>query len=200
MLLEESTWEEAKEMFVKTKLAIIPIGAIECHGPHNPMGIECFIVEELARRLSERVDAIITPMIPVSYSRAWNEFPGTLWVTPATLKAYIGEICNCLVENGVRFIFFLNGHGPNVPTVEEINQDLASRGVRCSQIDLWRFVGSVSGDLGESELPLGHSGELATSVMIAGTRTYSKPGKLIVYSPYKQKDICLSITRTEDML
>ena len=38
MLLEESTWEEAKEMFVKTKLAIIPIGAIECHGPHNPRG------------------------------------------------------------------------------------------------------------------------------------------------------------------
>jgi len=185
MLLEESTWEEAKEMFVKTKLAIIPIGAIECHGPHNPMGIECFIVEELARRLTERVDAIITPMIPVSYSRAWNEFPGTLWVNPATLKAYIEEICNCLVENGIRFIFFLNGHAPNVPTVEEINQDLASKGVRCAQIDLWRFIGSVSGDLGESELPLGHSGELATSVMMALRGDLVRRDKMRVESPRK---------------
>jgi creatinine amidohydrolase len=167
MILEESTWEEAKETFVKTKLAIVPIGAIECHGPHNPLGIECIIVEELARRLNKRVDAIITPTIPVSYSRAWNEFPGTLWVMPATLKAYLEEICNCLVENGVRRIFFLNGHGPNVPVVEEIGQDLASRGVRCAQIDLWRFIGSVAGDLGESRLPLGHSGELPTSVMMA---------------------------------
>ncbi len=185
MLLEESTWEEAKEMFVKTKLAIIPIGAIECHGPHNPMGIECFIVEELAKRLSERVDAIITPMIPVSYSRAWNEFPGTLWVSPATLKAYLGEICNSLVENGIRFIFFLNGHGPNVPTVEEINQDLTSKGVLCSQIDLWRFIGSVSGDLGESEIPLGHSGELATSVMIALRQDLVRRDKMRTESPKK---------------
>jgi creatinine amidohydrolase len=183
MLLEESTWEEAKEMFVKTKLAIIPIGAIECHGPHNPMGIECFIVEELAKRLSKRVDAIITPMIPVSYSRAWNEFPGTLWVSPATLKAYLGEICNSLVENGIRFIFFLNGHGPNVPTVEEINQDLTSK--LCSQIDLWRFIGSVSGDLGESEIPLGHSGELATSVMIALRQDLVRRDKMRIESPKK---------------
>jgi len=186
MLLEESTWEEAKEMFVKTKLAIIPIGAIECHGPHNPMGIECFIVEELAKSLSKRVDAIITPMIPVSYSRAWNEFPGTLWVSPATLKAYLGEICNSLVENGIRFIFFLNGHGPNVPTVEEINQDLTSKGVLCSQIDLWRFIGSVSGDLGESEIPLGHSGELATSVMIALRQDLVRRDKMRIESPKKK--------------
>jgi len=167
MILQESTWEEAKEAFARTKLAIVPIGAIECHGPHNPMGIECFIVEELARRLSERVDAIVAPMIPVSYSRAWNEFPGTLWVMPSTLKAYLEEVCNCLVENGVRRIFFINGHGPNVPTIEEISQELASKGVRLAQIDLWRFIGSVSDGLGESKLPLAHSGELATSVMMA---------------------------------
>ena len=167
MILEETTWEEAQDAFTKTKLAIIPIGAVECHGPHNPMGIEGFVVEELARRLNDRVDAIIAPTIPVSYSRAWNEFPGTLWVTPATLKAYIKDICNSLVENSVRYLFFLNGHGPNVPTVEEISHDLAVQGVRCAQIDLWRFIGSVSKDLGESTLPLGHSGELATSVMLA---------------------------------
>jgi creatinine amidohydrolase len=166
-ILEEATWEEARDAFTKTKLAIIPLGAVECHGPHNPMGIEGFVVEELARRLNDRVEAIIAPTIPVSYSRAWNEFPGTLWVTPATLKAYLADICKGLIDNGVRYIFVLNGHGPNVPTVEEISHDLASRGVRCAQIDLWRFIGSVSRDLGESNLPLGHSGELATSVMLA---------------------------------
>jgi creatinine amidohydrolase len=167
MILEESTWEDAKEAFASTSLAIVPIGAIESHGPHNPMGIECFIVNELARRLNDRVEAIIAPVIPVSYSRAWNEFPGTLWVRPSTLKVYLKEICDCLVDNGIRRIFFLNGHGPNVPAVEEIRQDLAPRGVLVAQIDLWRFIGSVSDGIGETNLPLGHSGELATSVMMA---------------------------------
>jgi len=183
MILEESTWEEAKEAFARTKLAIVPIGAIECHGPHNPVGIECFIVEELARRLNERVDAIITPTIPVSYSRAWNEFPGTLWVMPNTLKAYLEEVCDCLVENGVRYIFFIDGHGPNVPTVEEIGQDLAPKGVRIAQIDLWRFIGNLSGDLGESKLPLGHSGELATSVIMTLREDLVRRGKMRAENP-----------------
>ena len=182
MILEESTWQEAKEAFARTRLAIIPIGAIECHGPHNPMGIECFIVEEIARRLNERVDAVITPVIPVSYSRAWNEFPGTLWVKPDTLKAYLEEVCNCLVDNGIMRIFLINGHGPNVPAVEEIGQDLMPKGVRIAQIDLWRFIGSVSEDLGESKLPLGHSGELATSVMMAVREDLIKKSKMRIES------------------
>jgi creatinine amidohydrolase len=131
------------------------------------MGIESYVVTELARRIEKQIDVIVTPTIPVSYSRAWGEFPGTLWVTPATLKAYLLDICNCLIGYGIRYLFFLNGHGPNVPTVEEINQEVATQGVQCAQIDLWRFIGNQSQDLGESQVPLGHSGELATSVMMA---------------------------------
>lgn len=167
MILEESTWKEAQGVFTQTKLAIIPIGAVECHGSHNPMGIENYVVSELARRIEKQIDVVVTPTIPVSYSRAWGEFPGTLWVTPATLKAYLLDICNCLIRYGSRYLLFLNGHGPNVPTVEEIYQEVAVRGVQCAQIDLWRFIGNQSADLGESSVPLGHSGELATSVMMA---------------------------------
>jgi len=167
MILEESTWKEAQKVFAKTKLAIIPIGAVECHGSHNPMGIESYVVTELARRIEKQIDAVVAPTIPVSYSRAWGEFPGTLWVTPATLKAYLLDICNCLIGYGINYLFFLNGHGPNVPTVEEIYQEVAAQGIKCAQIDLWRFIGNHSQDLGESQVPLGHSGELATSVMMA---------------------------------
>jgi creatinine amidohydrolase len=92
-------------------------------------------------------------------------------------------MCNCLVENGVRRIFFINGHGPNIPIVEEISQDLASKGVHLAQIDLWRFIGSVSSDLGESKLPLGHSGELATSVMMAVKEDLVRRGRMRVEYP-----------------
>ena len=167
MILEESTWKDAQDAFTQTKLAIIPIGAVECHGSHNPMGIESYVVTELARRIEKQIDVVIAPTIPVSYSRAWGEFPGTLWVTPATLKAYLLDICNCLIDYGITYLLFLNGHGPNVPTVEEIYQEVAAQGVQCAQIDLWRFIGNQSQDLGESQVPLGHSGELATSVIMA---------------------------------
>lgn len=185
MILGECTWEEAKQEFSKTKLAIIPIGAIESHGPHNPMGIECFIVDELAKRLDQRVKAIITPTIPVSYSKTWNEFPGTLWVKPTTLRAYLEEICNSLVESGVRNIFFLNGHGPNVPTVEDISLDFIARGVQCAQIDLWRFIGNLSSDLGESKLPLAHSGEIGTSVIMAVRQELVRKSKMRLEMPKK---------------
>ena len=167
MILEESTWKDAQKAFTRTKLAIIPIGAVECHGSHNPMGIESYVVTELARRIEKQIDVIVAPTIPVSYSRAWGEFPGTLWVTPATLKAYLLDICRCLIGYGTRYLLFLNGHGPNVPTVEEIYQEVTEQSVQCAQIDLWRFIGNQSQDLGESQVPLGHSGELATSVMMA---------------------------------
>jgi creatinine amidohydrolase len=178
MILEKSTWEEAKEEFKKIKLAIIPIGATESHGPHNPLGIESFIVQELAIKLDERLEVIVVPTIPVSYSRGWGEFPGTLWVKPATLKAYIKEICECLVRNGIKKIFFLNGHGPNIPIIEEISQDIACDGVSVAQIDLWRFIGSVSKDLGESKFPMGHSGEIPTSVMMAVQKDLVRINKL----------------------
>jgi creatinine amidohydrolase len=65
MILEESTWKDAQEAFARTKLAIIPIGAVECHGSHNPMGIESYVVTELARRIEKRIDVVIAPTIPV---------------------------------------------------------------------------------------------------------------------------------------
>ena len=167
MILKDSTWVEVKNALKTTKLAIIPLGAIESHGPHNPVGIECFVVEELARRLDDRVDSIILPTIPVSMSKMWSEFAGTLWVASTTFKAYIGEICNSLIEHGITHIFFLNGHGPNISPIADIMQTLASQDVRCAQIDLWRFVEGLSKDLGTSQLPMAHSGELPTSIMLA---------------------------------
>ena len=166
MILKNSTWEDAKKAFLKTNLGIIPIGSIESQGPHNPLGMECFVVDELARSLDDCVDAIITPTIPVSYSRKWNEFPGTLWVKPATLKAYLEDICDCLIDRGVDNILFINGHGSNLPVIDILCQDLHSKNVRCAQIDVWKFIGNISSDLGESDSPMGHSGELETSVML----------------------------------
>lgn len=167
MILKESTWVEVEKTLTTTKLAIIPLGAIESHGPHNPVGIECFVVEELAKRLDDRVQSIILPTIPVSYSKGWSEFAGTLWVTSATFRAYVGEICNSLIDHGITHIFFLNGHGPNISAIADIMQTLDSQGVRSAQIDLWRFVEGLSKNLGTSQFPMAHSGELPTSIMLA---------------------------------
>lgn len=167
MILANSTWEDAKNEFAKTKLAILPIGSIEAHGPHNPTGVELFLVEEIAKRLEKRVEAIVVPVIPVSCARLLADFPGTLWVKPATLHAYLMDVCGSLIVSGVRKILFLNGHGSNVQIVEDVARSFRSDGVVCAQIDLWRFVGKVSADLGEGKLPLGHSSELPTSMMMA---------------------------------
>jgi creatinine amidohydrolase len=183
MILEESTWEEAKDEFNATKLAIVPIGATECHGLHNPLGIESFIVEELAKRLEKRLNVIVTPTIPISLSRGWSEFPGTLWVNHATLKAYLKEVCDCLILNGIKNLFFINGHRPNIQIIEELSHEFAKVEVACAQIDLWRFIGSISKDLGETELPMGHSGELPTSIIMAIKKDYVRMNKTRLEKP-----------------
>ena len=52
MLIKEKTWEEAEELF-KKGIAIIPIGSIEQHGPHLPLGSDSYYAFEIARRIGE---------------------------------------------------------------------------------------------------------------------------------------------------
>ena len=59
--LKDMTWEEAREALETNRLGIIPTGSIEQHGPHLPLGTDFLIADCLAKRVSEKTDAIVTP-------------------------------------------------------------------------------------------------------------------------------------------
>jgi creatinine amidohydrolase len=168
MNLADSSWVQAKDALEKTDLLIVPLGATEVYGPHLPMGSETMIGDYVGKILGERTGAVVAPTLPVSCSGLLDYFPGNLYISPATLRAYLGDICERAVAWGIKYIFFLNIHGPNGAAIEEVSRALMPRGIRCAQIDFWRFMLRQAGDqLKGGELASGHSGEMAASTMLA---------------------------------
>jgi len=167
-LVQQMTWVDFDALRRETDLVLIPLGAVEVYGPHLPMGADGIATLALAQRVAERVPAFVAPLIPVGYSQALAEFPGTLTVRPQVLLAYTREVAESFIRWGCRRILFLNGHAGNVPYLNELALDLeAVHPVRCAQIDWWRFIQPLVADLVESDLlPHGHAGEFGTSVML----------------------------------
>lgn len=152
----------------QTDLVLIPLGAVEVYGPHLPLGADGIAVTALARGVAERVPAFVAPLVPVGFSASLDEFPGTLSVRPSSLVAYTRDVAESFIGWGCRRVLFVNGHAGNVAYLNELAMDLErENGIRCAQIDWWRFIQPLVEDIVESDiLPHGHASEFGTSVML----------------------------------
>jgi creatinine amidohydrolase len=167
-VVQEMNWVDFDALREETDLVLIPLGAVEVYGPHLPLGADGIATTALAKRVAEKVPAFVAPLIPVGYSAALDEFPGTLSVRPSSLVAYTRDVAESFIGWGCRRILFLNGHAGNVPYLNQLSRELAAEhGVRCAQIDWWRFIQPLVEDLVESDiLPHGHASEFGSSVML----------------------------------
>ncbi|MBA7588538.1 hypothetical protein ES708_30597 [subsurface metagenome] len=87
-LLQNMTWEEAKDTIKGTKMAIIPTGSTEQHGPHLPLGTDLLIADYFAKKVAEKIDVLVTPVVPVGFAHYHTSFEGTLSVNPEVLSSY----------------------------------------------------------------------------------------------------------------
>ncbi|MEM7127787.1 MAG: creatininase family protein [Chloroflexota bacterium] len=165
--LAKMTWLEIDALRRKTDLAILPSGAVEVYGKHLPTGSDGIMALALAQALAEKVPAGIAPLVPVGESRVLNAFPGTLWVSAESLKAYLGDIARSMIHWGFRRLLFINSHAGNVATVNQLAMTLREEhDVLCAQADTWRFIQPSTDGMWESELPHGHASEAGTSMLL----------------------------------
>lgn len=184
MNLAELSWVEAEKALANASVALVPVGAVEVYGPHLPQGSDGLVAQEVARRLAERIDAVVTPLVPIGCSQMLMSFPGTLSVSSASLKAYLTDVCDSLAHWGIQRILFINGHAGNVPAIGEICREFSERGVRCAQVDWWRAVNKAAPDIPESgELAPGHAGEVCTSVVRAVRPDLYVEERMVAESP-----------------
>ena len=113
--LAEMTWEEARDIDRGRTVAVLPVGAIEAHGPHLPLATDCVIAEAMARAAAEQLEARGLPavVLPVlSYTRAGfaSGFPGTISTSPAAVTALIVDIARSLGGQGFRALAIANAH------------------------------------------------------------------------------------------
>ena len=116
-------------------LVILPVGAVEEHGPHLPLGLDTFAAEAYAEAAAPHLEdsgyaVVLAPAISYGVARQAIDFPGTLTLEPATLRALIIDIARSLARAGFKRQVILNGHGeiPHVTALEEAARALAEEG------------------------------------------------------------------------
>lgn len=168
-LLAELTWPEAEERFKQVDIALLPIGAVEQHGPHLPLDTDAFDADYLARRVAEACSTpkpLVLPPILYGVSYHHQDFSGTLSVSPETQARLVYEIGLSAARCGVKKLVMINGHGGNAPALhlaaQMINRDAhiftcVDTG-ESSDTDVHELVGAPN-DV--------HAGEIETSTTLA---------------------------------
>jgi len=162
-LLEHMTWPEAKEAFERTSVVVIPTGSTEQHGPHMPVGTDFLVAQDMARRLGERANVIVTPTITIGYAKYHTSFPGSLSVSVETLTQALIEICEDLLKYGTTHILFVNGHGGNMRSISRCGEMLRQRGVLMAVACWWEMTQVVNPEW----LAIGHGDYIETAAMLA---------------------------------
>lgn len=96
-------------------LVILPVGVVEEHGAHLPLGLDSFAAEVYAEAASphleeKRYEVVVAPTISYGVARAAIDFPGTLSLEPETLRSLVVDIGRSLARHGLSRLVILNGH------------------------------------------------------------------------------------------
>ncbi len=113
MRFEDLNWMDVEAYLEKDDRIIIITGATEQHA-YVSLLTDIIIPSRLADAVAAREKVLIAPPLNFGYSRYFAAFPGTISLTQNTLSTVILEIFECLLHQGFRRFFFLNGHGGNL--------------------------------------------------------------------------------------
>ena len=190
MILAMSTWPEIEQRIRSCSTVIIPIGSNEQHGPTGLLGTDWLcpeIIAHEAHRLSDTV--LVAPTFNIGMAQHHLGFAGTISLRPSTFQAAICDWVESLNRHGFQRIYFLNGHGGNIASIEAAFSEIYSKysfearlcpfmlKLRC----WWQLPGI--GALTDQMFPSGH-GSRATPSEIAITQSaYPASIKTAVVTP-----------------
>lgn len=113
--LERMTYPQVERLASRTELALLPVGPVEAHGPHLPLGTDLIAASELcergARELAARgVECLVAPLLPYCLAEVAAPFAGTVTVRAEVVAALVADICRGLARSGFRRTLVVSGH------------------------------------------------------------------------------------------
>jgi creatinine amidohydrolase len=158
----------------KNKIVLLPLGAIEQHGPHLPVSTDTDIVSAIAREAEKQLpdDVLLCPTFPFGSSHHHLSFGGTISISVATYTQVIIELVESLLTSGFRRIVLLNGHGGNITPIKQAlvalsNKHDATLHPNIVLATYWELAGKVFSGAPPMESPaLSHACEYETSLLL----------------------------------
>jgi creatinine amidohydrolase len=154
-----------------TTIAILPIAAIEQHGPHLPVGVDTQInrgmLATLIERLPDDLDIRILPVQEVGKSNEHLRMPGTLTLPATALITVWTELGLSVARAGVKKLVFVNSHGGNDEVMGIVARELRVQADMLVVKSAWSRLGRPAGVYSEREQKFGiHGGDAETSLML----------------------------------
>ncbi|MPQ97393.1 creatininase family protein [Modestobacter sp. I12A-02628] len=168
---ERLTGPEVGAIDTTAAVAVVPIGAVEQHGPHLPLMTDCFIAEQVATRavaaLPDDAPVWLLPTQSIGKSTEHLGWPGTLTWSTETLLAMCRDLGRSVAASGFRRLVFVNGHGGNPSLLDTVARDVrVATGLMVFPISVFRLGLPAGLDLVGADFDV-HGGHSETSVMLA---------------------------------
>ncbi len=163
-------FEAAQE---QNKTVIIPVGSVEEHGPHLPLGTDTFHAMEVARRAAALRPVLVAPPVFYGICRSTREHPGTVSISGNTLRALLKDLGREFHRHGLRRQIYLSGHagGTHMCALVEAGEALLTEfaDLRVAVVNILDLLREVLADRPELVQTKGdsHAGEVETAIMLA---------------------------------
>ncbi len=156
-------------------VAVLPVAAIEQHGPHLPVSVDTTLVEGIIAaavpQLPPALDVLFLPTQAVGKSNEHQRFPGTLTLSAETLIRVWTDIGESVARAGIRRLVLFNSHGGQVSAMDIVARELRTRcDMMVFSVNWWTLpLGEqVLGQFSAHEHRFGiHAGDIETSMMLA---------------------------------
>lgn len=160
-------------------IAVLPVAAIEQHGPHLPLSVDTVLVNGIVKaalpHLATDLKVLVLPTQAVGLSPEHTRFPGTLTLKTETILRLWTDISESVAAAGIRKLLLFNGHGGNVSLMDLVARDLRARldmlvyRVSWFNLPLHDISGQdVNALFSAQEHRFGiHAGDIETSMMLA---------------------------------
>ena len=171
MLFRSFTTRQFERLDPDAVIAVLPVAAIEQHGPHLPVSTDFSIMqgmlETVFAMLPDSLDARFLPVQAVGKSNEHIRFPGTLTIGATTLVDHWCDLGASVARAGVRKLVIVNSHGGNEEVMGIIAREMRVRHDMLAVKTSWMRFGVPDGLYGETEQKYGiHGGDREASLML----------------------------------
>ena len=160
-------------------IAVLPVAAIEQHGPHLPLSVDTVLVDGVVAaalpHLAPDLKVLFLPTQAVGLSPEHARFPGTLTLKAETILRLWTDLGESVAAAGIQKLLLFNSHGGNVSVMDIVARDLRARLNMLVYSVSWFNLplrdaqgGDVNALFGAEEHRFGiHAGDIETSMMLA---------------------------------